>query len=345
MKKGLLTTGLIAMTCATFAQTTPRLPLVEIFTSNTCGPCASFNGPYQPILDANSPNQETGAGVAVIRYQMDWPAPGTDPSYNDDADIRKGFYSVSGIPDPWIDGAVNSGQQADIDASIANPAQLIVEAAYTETGNDLDINVRVTPLADLGAGSRVFVAIVNNNYGYTGGTNGESQFHYVARKVLPTGAGDFMSPLQENVVQFFNYQYTYTVASGTPAQMSNDLWNNDYSIVAWVQRSTGTKEVWNSTIAYQGLLGTPTEVDKGMDLKLYPNPTESQSIVSFESSTGDDVTIDVYNSIGQLVSTEVVAGQAGKQTHVLNMEGYASGLYQIRIDQNGATASETLIVN
>jgi len=120
-----LSTLLLAM--SSIGQTTNRLPLVEGFTSNTCPPCSSFNGAYTPILNANNPNTLSNPGVAVIKYQMDWPLPGTDPSNNGEADSRRNYYQVNSIPDWFIDAESTSGGQTDI----SNAQQVDAELTFS----------------------------------------------------------------------------------------------------------------------------------------------------------------------------------------------------------------------
>ncbi len=59
------------------AQTVPRVPLYEVFTSSTCGPCAPANAHMSPIF-AQYTEQ-----LAVVKYQMNWPDSG-DPYFTDE---------------------------------------------------------------------------------------------------------------------------------------------------------------------------------------------------------------------------------------------------------------------
>lgn len=58
----------------------PRKALIEEWTSSTCVPCANLNTTFDPLLNGNSPN--TGGNLSLIKYQVNWPSPGNDPSYN-----------------------------------------------------------------------------------------------------------------------------------------------------------------------------------------------------------------------------------------------------------------------
>ena len=69
-----------------------RIPLFEHFTSNTCGPCASFNPGFQTLLDANNVNDMSNAKVGAIKYQVNWPG-SADQSFNADIGSRVSYYN------------------------------------------------------------------------------------------------------------------------------------------------------------------------------------------------------------------------------------------------------------
>lgn len=324
------------------AQTTDRLVLIEGFTSNTCPPCATFNAAYSPILSNNAPNDEANPGVAVLKFQMDWPSPGNDPSNNDDADTRRSFYGVSGIPDYKIDGDDVDGTQSQIDSYSANPAELEIEAAYTITGNTIDINVAFTPLVDLGGGSRLYIALANKSYNYSGGTNGETSFSHVFRKMIPQDAGISLGFLTAGTEQTFNESYTYTLAGGTPAQDSYDLWDDQFEIVVWVQKSN-SKEVFNAAVASQGVLGVEEGDADDFGMLVFPNPVQDNATVAFDNNN-EVVTLEVYNNLGQVVMTEQVTSMTGRQRVELNTTNLEAGMYFVKVQLGNKVSTTPLMV-
>ncbi len=343
MKKLYMPVIALLFTGAVNAQTTERLPLIEGFTSNTCGPCYSWNTAYSPVISANMPNDMANPGIAVVKFQMDWPSPGNDPSNNDDADTRRGFYSITGIPDWFIDGEANDGSQTQIDTYQNNPSELEIEAAFTLTGNTLDINVEFTPLVDLGGGARLYIALANKEYTYNGGTNGETEFHHVFRKMIPQDAGISLGFLTANTTQTFNESYTYSVASGTPAQDSYDLWDDQIEIVVWVQKSN-SKEVYNAAIAQEGTLGIVDGDSDDFGLALFPNPTNEQTSVVFDAIAGEQVSIAVYNTLGELVLTKNHDARSGRQRLMLNTAEFEAGMYIVKVQMGQSVATNPLMV-
>lgn len=341
MKKVYLTLPLLLTGLLATAQTTDRLPLVEGFTSNTCPPCASFNASYSPVLNANAPNEENNPGVAVVKYQMDWPSPGTDPSNNDDADARRSFYQVSGIPDWFIDAGSISGNQAEIDASKNNPAEIEITAAYTITGTTIDVEVELNPLVNLGAGARLFIALTNKEYTYTGGTNGETTFQHVFRKMMPAAGGIFLSPLNAGTPVTKTESYTFTV--GTPSQTDYNLWNTDVEVVVWVQKTTN-KEVFNAAIAQEGALGIEEGDSDEFGMYVYPNPSNDLANVAFDGVAGETSTVEVYDNVGQLVLTETVVLSGGRQIVSLSTNELSTGLYSVVVRNGNKRATSKLMV-
>ncbi|HLU86398.1 MAG TPA: T9SS type A sorting domain-containing protein, partial [Taishania sp.] len=204
------------------------------------------------------------------------------------------------------------------------------------------VTVDVMPLQDLGNGSRIYIALANKSYSYTGGTNGETSFKHIFRKMLPASNGAFVANLQTNQTQTFNASYTFTVSS-VPSQMDNNFWNSDFEVIVWVQKSS-SKEVWNATIAEEGTLGIEDGDSDEFGLIVYPNPADDNTVVMFDGQGNEDVVIDVYNSLGQVVLSENRNNLQGRQRIGLNTTDLESGMYMVRVRQGDKLASSQLMI-
>ena len=224
-----------------------RLPLYEEFTSATCGPCAGFNASFNPLLATNNCNL-LGGSVSAIKYQMNWPSPGDDPSYNPDADNRKSYYGVSGIPTPFVDGASAGGTQGEINTRRSIISLMEIQATKTVSGNDITVDVTVNPLEDFSSTNlKLHIALTDDQYNYTG-TNGETEFFQVLRKMLPDANGTSIGTLTGGTP--FTHTETYTCVEGGAAQGNYNLWGTTQAVtvVVFVQDNT-TKEIHQSAIA------------------------------------------------------------------------------------------------
>lgn len=174
----------------------PRLVLLEEFTSATCGPCANANANIHSWLTAN-PDLFT-----AIFYHMSWPAPGNDPMYlanTVDNNARRSFYN-NFIYVPWsvVDGNVfsntwNSGILSIITnrSNTDSPFEISVHQSLSPANDEIFLTMLAVATEDI-SGSLVAHNVVIEKYvqfNTAPGTNGEKNFDHVMKKMLPTKDG------------------------------------------------------------------------------------------------------------------------------------------------------------
>src|SRR5690606_34651158 len=108
MKKTLLLLFLAAgLGTSPFAEAQTKNCLIEEFTSSTCPPCAGMNAWLDPLLNGRNANKPN-SGLVVVKYQMNFPSPGSDASYNAHGQSRASHYiagmSSWGIPLHFTNG-------------------------------------------------------------------------------------------------------------------------------------------------------------------------------------------------------------------------------------------------
>lgn len=237
--RSLMAIAVAALGMSGVSAQAPRYVLLEHFTQASCGPCAQQNPGFQnTIIDAN-PDK-----VKHIAFHTSWP--GTDPMYNynsTESNNRVSYYNVTGVPDVILLGnkkEVNPGgiTQADVDYwfSYGSPIKIIV--SEVDNGSDRDVTVEVKTVGTTPGGNWVLrTAIVEDpiNYGSPPGSNGETHFPNVFRKMLPSSSGDPVAFATVGNSVTFNYNYT-----------EDGAWNtSNIKVIAWVQNET-TKEVLNA---------------------------------------------------------------------------------------------------
>jgi hypothetical protein len=220
-----------------------RMMIIEFFTSSTCSPCASNN----PTLTAFMQSQDAER-ITAIGYHMNWPSPGNDPMYlynSTDNTSRRTYYGINSIPQSQFDGTINIqssysqstflsyyNQKKDslspvtiilTDSTLSSDSMLVRAKVYCETYIS---NPTVT----------VYLALVEGHIHYSSapGTNGETDFYYVMRKMLPNGNGTQVTlfPGQTTVIeQRYKKDTVWTSSEMYP--------------MAFVQNSS-TKEILNA---------------------------------------------------------------------------------------------------
>lgn len=222
------------------ADAQQRLSLYEEFSGENCGPCAATNPGLWALMNAGTNTSK----VLLIKYQV--PIPSAGPIYQQntvDPGARRTYYSVSSAPNGFMDGIVSAQgghpgylTQAHIDAAAAVPSSFGLTITPTITGNNISVAVKVDAVsAFTGTNMKLRVALVESlHYATPPGTNGETDFHHVVRKMYSSAAGETIPDTWTS-----GQTQTFTVTGVIPSYVDR---TNEAFIVAWIQ-SDGDKKI------------------------------------------------------------------------------------------------------
>lgn len=73
------------------------------------------------------------------------------------------------------------------------------------------------------------------------------------------------------------------------------------------------------------------DVADATNLNVYPNPANSSVNMSFELMNREEVTVNVYNTLGEIVYSENKGEMTGKQLVTINTENFANGMYMVEL--------------
>ena len=283
-------------------------PLIEKFTSSTCGPCASYNAStFNPYYTAQNQN------FNYIAYQMNWPGTG-DIYYTAEGAVRRDYYGVNAITSLWIDGGEYStgNSQATltthVNAEATKPGYFGLTANRNLSGNNAVVNYNITPYI---TGSFVLhAAVIEKITTANVGSNGETSFKHVMMKMVPNASGT-----------------TINTTAGTPisGQISASLGgtfieeNSDLEVILFIQNAT-TREVMQSFRATDALSLEDNTIAK---VKLYPNPASN----NIRFTNIQEATIMITDVTGKVVlQTEEV-----DENSLINVSNLNSGIYLVNI--------------
>lgn len=335
-----------------------HLPLVEELTSSTCPPCASLNASFDPLLVNTLHANEPNGTVAAIKYQMDWPSPGTDPSYNQDGEKRRAFYGTTGIPDEYLDGApIPSPTSAtDYNAAAAKSAFVNIDLSFTVDSLTINATAVVTPYADLSGPVKLYMGVTEDHYSYFGGTTSQKQYYYAMRKMLPNGNGIALNSLMADTPVTFTESYDFSI--GNVAQNNYNLWaqSGDITLVAWVQ-NTATKEVYQAafsngeadTTGIYAINHPPSnginEEAANIGLKVYPNPFSDVTNVVYNLDQSKNISYSIYNAMGQVVYNNDLGIQLpGKHNFTIDANELSAGIYVLDISVGDRRATQRISI-
>lgn len=77
---------------------------------------------------------------------------------------------------------------------------------------------------------------------------------------------------------------------------------------------------------------------------VYPNPTKNNVNVDVNLTSAKDITVDVYNAIGQVINSVKVNGQMGNNTINVNLNNANAGVYFVKIKAGSSETTKKLII-
>ncbi|MCX7735470.1 MAG: choice-of-anchor D domain-containing protein [Candidatus Kapabacteria bacterium] len=232
--KSLLLIAFSFFLCAqlSFADS-PKKGLLEEFTNASCGPCAASNPSFKSYV-----NNNMDVLIPIVFHPN---FPGTDPFNAENPTMHNGrtdYYSVSGVPHFVFLGTVRGhpGNIANIGSSIAalrtQMSPITINITESRTGSNSTVEVEVHTSQAL-SNKKLRICVVEQLVVYSTppGSNGEKEFPWVVRRMLPDHNGTTIT-LAANETKKFTQNFTL--------QSSWD--KSKVYIVAFIQ-DDGTKEV------------------------------------------------------------------------------------------------------
>jgi len=317
-----------------YDNATIRRPMLESFTSSTCGPCVAGNVNVASVLTAYSDDQ-----YSLLKYQMSWPGSG-DPYYTLEGGDRRTYYNVNAVPDFILDGNVWQGNSSSltnsqVDAVIADPSFAEISSYFTVTGQTVDITVSINPVGDFTNSLTLYTAIYEIKTYNNVGSNGETEFGNVMKKMVPGSMGFALPTLQTGVSVVENFSHTFQGSYTLPPDANNPINHstqhsiedfNNLGVVTWIQDDV-TKEIVQSTVSVESF--TNIEEKPTTNLMVFPNPTENVATVAFEGLEGSDLKIDLYNLLGELVFTGNHTSASSFDYYNIDVTTLNNGIYNL----------------
>ncbi|MCI0473659.1 MAG: hypothetical protein L0Y76_08770, partial [Ignavibacteria bacterium] len=301
---------------------TKRKVLIEAFTQWNCAPCASNN----PYLDAFIVAKWDT--VCAIKYHGWWPGANNDPMFLANVSQNRNriqYYGVSGVPDGNFDGTFLHVFPYSPETQLSNPyySRLSkgtpLSLTVTDTriaGDTIKASITLNILSPLMAGNyRLRINAIERTRIYIGGSNGETVFKDIFRKMYPDSNG-ISIPTAAGI---YNYEYKY--------KRETEWIDSLIYTVVFVQNDVN-KEVMNCNKARNYLvdrtLANNTEVKKQLKKQIPSQRTgnsESGQVILQQPCT-DEITagfnFESFESGFPPSGWQVVNGNAGSIT----WEGY-----------------------
>lgn len=345
MKRILTLCGLFLLVggMALTAQDYDRVTLVEDFSSVTCVNCPQASAIVNAIVEENK------GKVVAIQYHLDIPGR-NDPFYAQNKphqDARETYYGgFNALPQVFVDGISVAGTneaevRGEVSGQQSSKSPVQVKVTQTMEGGSIKVEVTVEGADNLVSGNRLYAVAVEK---YVERTReyftdtaksrsyyNETEFHDLFRT--------FASPVNgEELSGDATQMFSYTVPMG-------ERWEpTEMYVIAWVQ------DEFNLEVAQAGF-STPSKNSVGREnrvegyeiLSVSPNPASDDVTVSLRIAERENVTVGLYNALGQKVRTvEKGIIEAGDHTVGLETGELPNGTYHLRVEAGVYTATRAL---
>lgn len=331
-----------------------RTVLFEQFTSSTCPPCASAAPTIATTLNNNQAN--TTGRVAAIKYHMNYPSPGTDPTFNAYSTTRHNYYGVSGIPHSNLDGPVYAGHptaggaaatltQAKLDTRKSTPAFVNLPTTAYFNGNTLTIETVVQPLANINSANlRLHMVVVEDLINNLTGTTSQTTFRDVQRSMFPNANGNNVAALTAGNNVTVTQSKTFTLSSAPAQNQTTNLTTTfpNTTVIVFLQDNT-TKEVFQASYVKPTFLSL-NDPTVNLPLELFPNPANEFAQLVIDVQNNDLVEVQVLDMTGKMVLNMNTASGQGIQTINIPTSDLPNGMYMVRVLNDGKVGVKSLVI-
>ena len=338
-----------------------RTVLLENFTTTNGGPANGNIVRDDNDIAAFITQNLASTQVVNINYHVGFL--GQDP-FNllnpADPGSRALYYHVEKIPYAFLDGLhpknktdlsadsslfLSWGQSAyDLQtlnlakADFLDPTSSLTTVTTNNADGSVEIKVQVTPRVTLptGVGKTVlYAAVLEKSVQLPAEPNGETQFNYVLRKMLPNAEGTPVTmPLDSGK----------SISLGSLKWVADKYLSNSLSVVVWLQNET-TKEVYQAEL-FDALPLPPTvtgvENLTSANVGVYPNPSDQEFTIELPEAAVQATTIQLTSELGQTMHAGTF--EAGEQTKTISTRALPAGIYILQLGANGSAMRTKLIV-
>ena len=235
-----------------------RRVLHEMFSGSNCGPCLEADARVMAIQEANS------GRYTHVAYQV-----GSDP-YMSSESVGRRMYYLPGegsydIPFLHADGETglhpnlaHDGDgylQSDFDSLAQRSSPLELAVTHTLSGKTIEASIQMDVYASVASDDLVLHAAIVEGVTYRNvGSNGQTDYHDVMKKMMPDEEGTAVEALVEGetreVSLKWRFRGDYVSGTGPSDMVDHDVEHTveefeDLHVVVWVQDAV-TWEVFQS---------------------------------------------------------------------------------------------------
>lgn len=324
-----------------FCQTQSELPhkaaFLEIFSSGTCTSCVTWNTYLHSLLvRLNANTADNSDNLVAAKFQTEIPSPG-DPFVTEETLDRTSYYNVLSAPSFFLSGkSFSPGYEnyekalKDSIASFRNQTvSLGLNASLYREGNLFRVESKVTAyLPDKNTYNLVVCLMEDSIHYFSGTPNGEKDFYYIVRKMLPSPMGKTLTPGEPGSSMENTFEYEFDLSDPKIFSSLDNL-----NAVIFLQ-NTGNREIIQAKYLKVGHIDHTSNLEssrEGSRLEIYPNPGSDRVNIFLESAKAQKVQVRVFNLSGKEIHHFEWNIQEGENRTAMDVQDFPQGAYLVGI--------------
>ena len=215
---------------------TQRIPIIEHFSSSTCGPCKEVNVEMNTFTN-NNPGKYT-----YVKYPLAFPYPG-DPYNTEYAKTRTLYYGVTSAPHLFLDGSdqgFGAIKAQNFNAQYEVPAYVNIKGAFDVDYDSIRIVADFMSYVNIN-NVRAYVSVNERTTTKNVSENGETEFHHISLTMSDNAEGRIINI---KAGEYYRMECTLNITE----TFMEDI--GDLEVALWLQNYE-TKEIYNSRYAYE----------------------------------------------------------------------------------------------
>lgn len=251
-----------------------------------------------------------------------------------------------------------SSQTFDLNATIKSygtfPAGLVAQVYLTEDSIDFKTDQSVEDPQNTVGSTPGFQPPIGND------ASGNSDYYYPFVLNFPDAVEDALPSISGTSLSAFTSGTTQTVSV---SWAKNHAWANNYAtypydsakgvhMTIFIQDNSGNaaagvpaQYIYQSKRVPIAIATGLQEISNGVYFNMYPNPTNSNTTLAFKLDKDQNVSIQVFNMLGeQVYSDNEGMMSSGQHTVIINGSTMQSGVYFVRFNTDNTTTTQKLVI-
>ena len=213
-----------------------KIPMIEHFSSSTCGPCVSANAMMLQV------EKDNAGKYTYTKYPVKWPGFG-DPYATNECKTRVDYYGVNNAPELYLDGDLREYEIVTpeaLNAAYGTPTYADVRGAFNVEGNIITVTADFMSYITMN-NVRAYISVNEKTTTENASSNGETEFHHITMKMLNNSEGNIINI---KAGEYTRLEFSYDMEKSFMEEI------NDLEVALWLQNYE-TKEIYNSRFAYE----------------------------------------------------------------------------------------------